>query len=195
MTNVSDIGCGENQNTHFMLNQYLRKSYSLWDYVEKYGTARRATDGNKVRRMRFVCRLLEARMRTHTNNFQYVLPFHGNSGYPTAPQCCLIRTLPLSFILISFFSRSKHFLTRNICSVYQITNFDSQTGSVANSLPSLNFTLLPHTLHQTPSRAFWRSTSLKFSTSLSGWKRSIKYRNRSWRVINTAWRNCRSGHK
>jgi hypothetical protein len=34
---------------------FSRKSHRLWDNVEKYGTARQATDGNIIRRMRFAC--------------------------------------------------------------------------------------------------------------------------------------------
>jgi hypothetical protein len=38
----------ENQNTHFMFNNLPppKKSCRLWDNVEKYGTARQATDDN-----------------------------------------------------------------------------------------------------------------------------------------------------
>jgi len=28
-----------NSNTHFMFNQFSRKSYRLWDYLEKCNTA------------------------------------------------------------------------------------------------------------------------------------------------------------
>jgi hypothetical protein len=36
------------------------KSCRLWDNVERYGTARQGTDGNKIWRMRFVCRITKA---------------------------------------------------------------------------------------------------------------------------------------
>jgi hypothetical protein len=47
MKNVSDKSCREIQNSHFMFSSFfLRKSYRLWDNVQKYGTARQATDDN-----------------------------------------------------------------------------------------------------------------------------------------------------
>jgi hypothetical protein len=39
---------------------FFRKSCRLWDNVEKYGTARQATDDNIIRRMRFACRITKA---------------------------------------------------------------------------------------------------------------------------------------
>jgi len=42
MRNVSDKSCGENQNTHAKF--IFRKSCRLWKNVEKYSTARQATD-------------------------------------------------------------------------------------------------------------------------------------------------------
>jgi hypothetical protein len=59
--NDSDKSCTENQNTHFMFNNFLfRKSCRLWDNVEKHGTARQATDDNIIRRMRFTCWITKA---------------------------------------------------------------------------------------------------------------------------------------
>jgi hypothetical protein len=60
MRNVSDKSYRENQNTHFMFNKFSRKSCRLWDNVEKYGTARQATDDNIIRRMRFACWITKA---------------------------------------------------------------------------------------------------------------------------------------
>jgi hypothetical protein len=37
MRNVWDKCCRENQNAHFVLNNFYRKSRRLWDNVEKYG--------------------------------------------------------------------------------------------------------------------------------------------------------------
>jgi hypothetical protein len=59
--NVSYKSCTENQNTHFTYNPpprpTARKSGrpSLWEKVEKYGRAERATHDNIIRRMRFAC--------------------------------------------------------------------------------------------------------------------------------------------
>jgi len=44
MRNVLDKSCKENQNTHFLFNNFIRKSCRLTDNVEKYGRAGQATD-------------------------------------------------------------------------------------------------------------------------------------------------------
>jgi hypothetical protein len=70
MRNVSDKSCTQNQNTHFMFNNFFAwKSCRLWDNVEKYGRARQAIDDNITRRMRFACWITKA-TDTHT---QYVI--------------------------------------------------------------------------------------------------------------------------
>jgi hypothetical protein len=52
--------------------------------VEKYGTARQATDDNIIRRMRFACRITKA---TDTRSeYLTLIAFHGNNGYANAPQ-------------------------------------------------------------------------------------------------------------
>jgi hypothetical protein len=80
--NVSDKSCTENQNTHFMSNNFFRKSCRLWHNVKKYKVvqiwpgqsvtclhtnrpghiwttlydrAGQAADNNIIRRMRFAC--------------------------------------------------------------------------------------------------------------------------------------------
>ena len=47
MRNVLDKSCTENQNTHFMFNNFLPKSCCSWDNVEKYDRAGEDTDINK----------------------------------------------------------------------------------------------------------------------------------------------------
>ena len=51
MRNVSHKRCGENekQKTHFMFNKCFLKIVLFMIYVGKYGTARQATDENKMR--------------------------------------------------------------------------------------------------------------------------------------------------
>ena len=51
--NISD-NIVQKINTHNP-NNFLWKLCFLWDNVEKYGTARQATDDNIIRRMRFAC--------------------------------------------------------------------------------------------------------------------------------------------
>jgi hypothetical protein len=53
--------------------------------VKKYGTARQATDGNIIRRMRFACWITKA---TDTHSEYVILTvLHDNNGYANAPQC------------------------------------------------------------------------------------------------------------
>jgi hypothetical protein len=53
MRNYSDKSCRENQNTHFMFNNFFfPKIARLWDVIEKCGTTRQAAYDNIIRRMR-----------------------------------------------------------------------------------------------------------------------------------------------
>jgi hypothetical protein len=60
LRNFSDRSCRENQNTLFCSVAFCRKSYRLWDNMEKYGRARQATDDNMIRRMSFACSIIKA---------------------------------------------------------------------------------------------------------------------------------------
>jgi hypothetical protein len=60
MRNVSDPSCRENQNTHFVFNNFFRKSYRLWDNVKKYDVARQATDNTIIQRIHFACWITKA---------------------------------------------------------------------------------------------------------------------------------------
>jgi hypothetical protein len=68
MRNISDKSFTENQNTHFIFNNFFRKSYRLCYTVEKYGRVGQATDDNTIRRMRFPCHTTKARIQTHVRN-------------------------------------------------------------------------------------------------------------------------------
>jgi hypothetical protein len=60
----------EKIKTHFLCSKtFFRKSYPWWDNVEKYATARQATDDNIIRRMRFACWITKV---TDTHS-QYVI--------------------------------------------------------------------------------------------------------------------------
>jgi hypothetical protein len=51
----------EKIRTHILCSiTFSLKSCRLWDNVEKYGTARQATDDNIIRRMRFACCITKA---------------------------------------------------------------------------------------------------------------------------------------
>ena len=94
MRKVSDKCCRENQNTHFMFNNFIRKSCSLWyNTGEINGRPRQATDDNIIRHMRFAC-WISKDTDTHS---QYLRLFYYNSGNANAPQCYVILTLPLLF--------------------------------------------------------------------------------------------------
>jgi hypothetical protein len=60
MRNVSEKSCRGKRNTHFIFSNFFPKMVPFMRYVEKYGTARQATDDNIIRRMRFACRITEA---------------------------------------------------------------------------------------------------------------------------------------
>jgi hypothetical protein len=55
-------------------------------------------------KMRFAYRITKARIETHTH-ISYLWLFHGNNGYANAPQCYVIRRLP---ILLYFTSGVTH---------------------------------------------------------------------------------------
>jgi hypothetical protein len=79
------------------INFFFRKSCRSWDNVEKYGRGRQATDDNILRCMRFACWVTAARTHTHTHTHRIcnTFFFHGNNGHANAPQCNVIRTLPV----------------------------------------------------------------------------------------------------
>jgi len=57
--------------------------------VEKYGTARQATDDNIIQRRRFVCQVIKA---TDVHS-EYLLLFQVNNGYKNVPKYFVIRPL------------------------------------------------------------------------------------------------------
>ena len=78
MRKFSDECCRENQNTHVMLRNVSPENC--------------AADDITVRHMRFTCWI---RLQTHTQNMEYLLFFHGNSGFANAPHCNVL--LPVLF--------------------------------------------------------------------------------------------------
>jgi hypothetical protein len=65
MRNVSDKSCTENQNTHFMFNNFSQKSYHLWDNEHKYSRVRQVTDNNIIWHTSFACWITKA-IDTHS---------------------------------------------------------------------------------------------------------------------------------
>ena len=75
---------------------FFPKNRAVYEIMwKKYGTAGRATDDKIIRRMGFSCWKTKA-----TQNVQYLLLFHCNSGYGNSPQNYIIRTLPVLFIFV-----------------------------------------------------------------------------------------------
>jgi len=81
----------EEIKTHILcLVTIFQKSCHLLDNVEKYGRVRQATDDNITQNMHFACWIDKA---TDTQ----LLLFHCYIGSTNAPQCYVIRTLPVLF--------------------------------------------------------------------------------------------------
>ena len=81
--NVSDRSCTENKNTHFMFNNFVRRSHSLEDNVEEYGRARQATDDNIIRRM---ARWISKATNTHSE-YVILIAFPRNYSHAKERQC------------------------------------------------------------------------------------------------------------
>jgi len=79
----------EKIRTHFSCF-FLQKSCRLWD-VEKYGTAGQARGNSIIRSLHISCWISKT-ANTHT---KYISLFHRNNGCAKAPQCYIIRTLPV----------------------------------------------------------------------------------------------------
>jgi len=64
--------------------------------VKKYDTARQATDYCTIQsRKGVICMMDDQGKNTDTtNNVEYLLFFHGNSGYANVPHCYIICILP-----------------------------------------------------------------------------------------------------
>jgi hypothetical protein len=71
------------------------KTVPLWDNVEKYITARQATDDNIIRRMRFECWITMA-TESHSE-YATLIVFDGKNGYANAPLCYVKGVLPIWF--------------------------------------------------------------------------------------------------
>jgi hypothetical protein len=109
--NVSYKSSEENHNTHFMF-KFLRKSCRLWGNMKKFSGAGHATGNNIIGRMHFTCCLTKAQIHTnthththththkHTQNMYYRFST-AKFFYTKAPQCYLIRTLPILFKNVS----------------------------------------------------------------------------------------------
>jgi hypothetical protein len=96
MRNVSDKSCRENQNTRGVFSNYHENRAVYVKNVEKYCRARQATDDKTAH----VHCMLDTYGYKYTQIVEYSLFFHCNNGCTNAPQCYVIRTLPLLFYLV-----------------------------------------------------------------------------------------------
>jgi hypothetical protein len=90
MRNVSDKNWRENKNTHFVSRNFFffRKSFHVWDNVEKYCRAVQATDDYGACALHAEYQRLQTHThKTHTQVVYYSLLFHCNTGCTNAPQC------------------------------------------------------------------------------------------------------------
>jgi hypothetical protein len=98
MRNVSDKSCRENQNTHCVFSTFFFFS----KIVPFMGTWKNIVQRGRPQmtkwRMRIACWIPKA-TNTHTGCV-ILRVFQCNSGYVNAPQCYVIRTLPVFFILL-----------------------------------------------------------------------------------------------
>jgi len=65
----------------------------------KYDTVGEATDDSIIRRMHIACYVTEA-TEIHSEHVTLNCLFHGNSGYADAPDCYVVRTLPVLLLLL-----------------------------------------------------------------------------------------------
>jgi hypothetical protein len=129
MRNISEKQCRKNQSAYLSLNNFYSECPKvvlceiMWG---KNGRARQATDDNIIRRMRFACWITKA-------TDAHLLLFHGNNGYTNAPQCYVIRTLP---VLFSSYFATEVFLFH--CGT-KISDFKLEISSSSFSFPSTSF--------------------------------------------------------
>jgi hypothetical protein len=85
----------------------------LWDNEEKYGTAKQATNDNKIRLMHFACRITKA-TRTFRKSAGLLLLFHHNTGFANMHKYYVTWTLSLLFSYVFtrhgklFYARPSH---------------------------------------------------------------------------------------
>jgi len=91
MKNISDKNCTENQNTYFMFNTFYhpRKSYRLWDNVEKY-CIERVRPQMTIWRMRIACWIPRA-TNTHSGYIMLIAPPVQQWSH-NGPHCYVVST-------------------------------------------------------------------------------------------------------
>jgi hypothetical protein len=93
MRNVLNKSCRKNQNTHFCSIFFFFENCGVYEIMWK-NIVKSDKLPMTICRMRFVRRIPKA-INTHSE--YVILLFHNNNGYTNAPQCYVVRTLPVLF--------------------------------------------------------------------------------------------------
>ena len=100
LRNVSDESYRENQNTHFVFNNFFffHENFAVCETLcEKYCRAGRPTDG-KCNTTRALCVLGALSPKQTRRILQYLSLYHGNNAYANALQCYVLCSLPVLLI-------------------------------------------------------------------------------------------------
>jgi hypothetical protein len=101
----------------------FRKSYRLWDNVGKHGRARLATDDNVLLGTKKMCICMPGNWGEYgcVRNVQYLFLFCGENDNANAPQCYVVRTLPVLLKIMLWFRLRipSLFLQRRICAEHE----------------------------------------------------------------------------
>jgi hypothetical protein len=139
----------ENIKAHILCSiTFFRKSCSLWDNVEKYGTARHVADGSIVRRMHKACWVTKS-SDTHSE-YVILLAFPWQQWLRERAQCYFISTLALVFPCFCF-SFKRHL------------NIDCTRNC---SYPALNH-LIPNSLFTYISRFYTLAVNSEYLVNIS----------------------------
>jgi len=119
MRNVSNKSCRENQNPHFVSNNFFFSENRAVNGIMWKNIVERIRPQMKIRGMRIACWILKA---TNTSLEYVILFFHCNNGRTKAPHCYVIRTVPVLF---------------NLCTISGLTHYSDQTMGWTTRLPEL----------------------------------------------------------
>jgi len=102
MKKVSDKCCRENQNMHFTFRNFFPKTgplMRLCGEIQYSQTSHDNRGGGK--NLQFACHVTKTRKQTSTNNIEYLLLFYGKKGYTNTPQCYVMCTLRILFLILA----------------------------------------------------------------------------------------------
>ena len=110
ITSVSDKSCRQNQNTHFMFNNFSFENRFFYKVKWK----------NMAHPDRSQMPTIEG--YTHTQNTEYLLLLHGNNGFAKGSECCVMLH---RFI---YPHRLCHWFSNLFCSQHRIPNLQVHVG-------------------------------------------------------------------